>query len=89
MSTERLGESPISWKLWTIPSDAKIILEIKRAVEIELAKRGGKKGPIDDLIIEDELLTGSRHDLWMQREKVKSPALFLFPVGVLRFLSYF
>lgn len=84
MSTHE-GEPLIRFnRLSDLPLDAKRVLHIRSEVNQELNRRGGMKGPVDDLMIED-----SREDLKIEGSKIINPIVFMFPNIVLRILAQF
>lgn len=71
-------------RISALPADAKRVLHIRSEVNQELNRRGGMKGPVDDLMIEE-----SREDLRAEGLIVVNPIVFMFPNVVLRVLAQF
>lgn len=69
-------------KISAFPRDARHVLHIRSEVQQELASKGGKQGPVDDLTIEE-----NRADLQVEGSQVVHPIAFMLPTVVLKFLS--
>ena len=77
------GEPLIHLKnISAFPRDAGHVLHIRSEVQHELAAKGGKQGPVDDLTIEQ-----NRADLQAEGSQVVHPIAFMLPTVVLKVLS--
>lgn len=83
MIEAKRGEPPIHiGRIFAFPSDARRVLHIRDEVYKEMRQQGGRKTPIDDLIIEDR-----REDLRREGEQVVHPIAFLLPNVFLEVLA--
>ena len=78
-------ESPINWRLWTFPEDARQILRLRRVVGI-YQRLHKIDGPVADLEAEQALLDTDPHFRAVHK-MVNQPIAFVLPPLILKALS--